>query len=83
MNISKQTVNIVNNVRRIKPTNDWDNTYIPHGINEENFYPINELDIKEWGDLLNFKRNMTEGKNYDFIVFWNNRNIRLSYLGML
>ena len=76
MNISKQTVNIVNNVRRIKPTNDWDNTYIPHGINEENFYPINELDIKEWGDLLNFKRNMTEGKNYDFIVFWNNRNIR-------
>ena len=76
MNISKQTVNIVNNVRRIKPTNDWDNTYIPHGINEENFYPINELDVKEWGDLLNFKRNMTEGKNYDFIVFWNNRNIR-------
>ena len=76
MNISKQTVNIVNNVRRIRPTNDWDNTYIPHGINEENYYPINELDIKEWGDLLNFKRNMTEGKNYDFIVFWNNRNIR-------
>ena len=76
MNISKQTVNIVNNVRRIKPTNDWDNTYIPHGINEENFYPINELDVKEWGDLLNFKRNMTGGKNYDFIVFWNNRNIR-------
>ena len=76
MNISKQTVNIVNNVRRIRPTNDWDNTYIPHGINEENFYPINELDVKEWGDLLNFKRNMTEGKNYDFIVFWNNRNIR-------
>ena len=76
MNISKQTVNIVNNVRRIKPTNDWDNTYIPHGINEENFYPINELDVKEWGDLLNFKRNMTEGRNYDFIIFWNNRNIR-------
>jgi len=76
MNISKQTVNIVDNVCQIKPRVDWDNTYIPHGINEENFYPINELDIKEWGDLLNFKRNMTEGRNYDFIVFWNNRNIR-------
>ena len=76
MNISKQTHNIVNNVAVKKPRNDWDNTYIPHGINEENFYPINELDVKEWGDLLNFKRNMTEGKNYDFIVFWNNRNIR-------
>ena len=76
MNISKQTVNIVDNVCQIKPRVDWDNTYIPHGINEENFYPINELDIKEWGDLLNFKRNMTEGRNYDFIIFWNNRNIR-------
>ena len=76
MNISKQTVNIVDNVCQIKPRVDWDNTYVPHGINEENYYPINELDIKEWGDLLNFKRNMTEGRNYDFIVFWNNRNIR-------
>ena len=76
MNISKQTVNIVDNVRQNVPTNDWNNTYIPHGINEKNFYPINELDIKEWGDLLNFKRNMTEGRNYDFIIFWNNRNIR-------
>ena len=76
MNISKQTVNIVDNVRRYKPTNDWDNTYVPHGINENNFYPVNELNIKEWGDLLNFKRNVTSNKKYDFIVFWNNRNIR-------
>ena len=45
MNISKQTVNIVDNVCQIKPRVDWDNTYIPHGINEENFYPINELDV--------------------------------------
>tara|TARA_R110002020_G_scaffold128531_3_gene288073 strand:+ start:335 stop:1729 length:1395 start_codon:yes stop_codon:yes gene_type:complete len=76
MNISKQTVNIVDNVRRDKPTNDWDNTYVPHGINENHFYPINELDIKQWGNLLNFKRSLTGGKNYDFVVFWNNRNIR-------
>ena len=76
MNISKQTVNIVDNVRKFKPTNDWDNTYVPHGINEKDFYPINELDIKEWGDLLNFKRNVTQEREYDFIVFWNNRNIR-------
>ena len=48
MNISKQTVNIVDNVRQNVPTNDWNNTYIPHGINEKNFYPITELDIKEW-----------------------------------
>ncbi len=76
MNISKQTVNIVDNVRRFKPTNEWDNTYVPHGINEKDFYPINELDVKDWGDLLNFKRNVTQDRKYDFIVFWNNRNIR-------
>ena len=76
MNISKQTVNIVNNVRQFKPTNEWDNTYVPHGINEKDFYPINELDVKDWGDLLNFKRNVTQDRKYDFIVFWNNRNIR-------
>ena len=76
MNISKQTVNIVDNVCQIKPRTDWDNTYIPHGINEKNFYPVDELNVKEWGNLLQFRRNVTDGKKYDFIVFWNNRNIR-------
>ena len=76
MNISKQTVNIVDNVCQNKPRTDWDNTYVPHGINEKYYYPITELNIKEWGDVLNFKRNVTDGKQYDFIVFWNNRNIR-------
>ena len=76
MNISKQTVNIVDNVRQNVPTNEWNNTYVPHGINEKNFYPVNELDIKEWGDLLQFKRNVVQDREYDFIVFWNNRNIR-------
>tara|TARA_R110000851_G_scaffold315200_1_gene477509 strand:- start:4940 stop:6331 length:1392 start_codon:yes stop_codon:yes gene_type:complete len=76
MNISKQTVNIVNKVCQDKPRTETDNTYIPHGIDESKYYPINELDIKEWGDLLNFKRILTEDGDYDFIVFWNNRNIR-------
>ena len=76
MNISKQTHNIVTNVRQNVPANDWNNTYIPHGINEKNFYPINGLDVKEWGDLLQFKRNVVQDREYDFIVFWNNRNIR-------
>jgi len=40
MNISKQTVNIVDNVRKNVPTNEWNNTYVPHGINENNFYPV-------------------------------------------
>ena len=75
MNISKQTVNIVDNVCQITPRTDWDSTYIPHGINENKYYPI-DSSHKEWGDLLQFKRNVTDGKNYEFIVFWNNRNIR-------
>ena len=75
MNISKQTVNIVDNVCQIKPRTEWDNTYIPHGRNENNFYPV-DSSHKEWGDLLKFKRNATNGKDYKYIVFWNNRNIR-------
>jgi len=75
MNISKQTVNIVDNVRKIVPTNETNNTYVPHGINEKNFYPVDK-NHKEWGDLLQFRRIVTDGKDYDFIVFWNNRNIR-------
>ena len=75
MNISKQTVNIVDNVCRNKPRTKTDNTYIPHGINEKNFYPIDK-DNKEWGSLLQFRRNIVAERDYDFIVFWNNRNIR-------
>ena len=75
MNISKQTVNIVDNVCQIKPRTDWDNTYIPHGINEKNFYPV-DSSHKEWGDLLQFRRTVTGGKDYKYVVFWNNRNIR-------
>ena len=75
MNISKQTVNIVDNVCRITPRTDWDSTYIPHGIDEKKYYPIDKSH-KEWGDLLQFRRNLTGGKDYKFVIFWNNRNIR-------
>ena len=75
MNISKQTHNIVQNVCQKKERTDWDSTYVPHGINEDHFYPVDK-NHKEWGNLLQFKRTMTRGKDYKFIVFWNNRNIR-------
>ena len=75
MNISKQTVNIVDNVRKDVPTNEWNNTYIPHGINHKNFYPITKKQ-REWGDMIDFRKVVTGGRDYDFIVFWNNRNIR-------
>ena len=75
MNISKQTVNIVEQVAQKRPRTDWDCTYIPHGIPEEKFYPIDEKD-EEFKQLTGFKRQLTKGKDYDFVVFWNNRNIR-------
>ena len=72
MNISKQTVNIVEQVARKKPRTDWDCTYIPHGIPEDSFFPIRDVSKK----YTKFKREVCQGKDYDFIVFWNNRNIR-------
>ena len=56
MNISKQTVNIVDNVRKDVPTNEWNNTYIPHGINEEKV-SILISETKEYDDLIEFKKN--------------------------
>ena len=75
MNISRQTVNIVKNVRRKKPVNEWDNTYIPHGINHEVCMPINSLH-KDYDTFKKFKYHLLGGKEYEFVVFWNNRNIR-------
>ena len=72
MNISKQTVNIVEQVCRNKPRTDWDCTYIPHGIPEETFFPIDK-DDKE---LKSFRKKVLHNKDKDFIIFWNNRNIR-------
>jgi len=31
---------------------------------------------KEWGAMTEFRKTVTGGRDYDFIVFWNNRNIR-------
>jgi glycosyltransferase involved in cell wall biosynthesis len=75
MNISRQTVNIVDKVCVNKPRTDWDNTYVPHGINHKVFYPIDALH-KEYDKVKQFKNHITGGQDYEYIVFWNNRNIR-------
>ena len=72
MNISKQTVNIVEQVARKKPRTDWDCTYIPHGIPEKAFHPVDK-DDKE---LKVFRNKVLHNQEKDFVVFWNNRNIR-------
>ena len=69
--ISKQTKNIVENVLRDYPKPDWATQYVPHGIDEKNFYPIiNDLGFNTW------KEEFLEKKEYDFVVLWNSRNIR-------
>jgi len=47
--------------------------YIPHGINHDVFKPIEDKEnSKEYQD---FKKGVLHGKDYDFIVFFNSRNI--------
>ena len=74
MNISKQTVSIVKEVAQKKPRTDWDCTYIPHGINEKQFYPVDRFS-EEWKNVESMRKQLTD-ENIEFIVFYNNRNIR-------
>ena len=69
--ISKQTTNLVKNVLKDYPKEDWQVQYVPHGIDESKFFPIaNDLEYEV------FKDKFFKEKEYDFVVFWNNRNIR-------
>ena len=75
MNITKQTYNIVKNVRKNVPVKDWECTLVPHGINEKVFFPITK-EHDDYEDFLKFKDANLINKKTDFIVLWNNRNIR-------
>ena len=74
MNISKQTHNIVQNVCQNKERTDWDSTYIPHGINEKFFYPVENEEEKL--EMNKMKSELFEGQDIDFSMLYINRNIR-------
>lgn len=74
MGISKQTVNINKLVLEDK-AQDKIIEYVPHGINEEMFYPLTP-DSPNYSNYLATKEALFEGKEIDFVVFWNSRNIR-------
>ena len=76
MNISRQTTNIVNNVWIKYPPENWQVTYVPHGINEKDFYTINELNMDEWDSLNKYKRELFGDLEPNFVLYYNNRNIR-------
>jgi len=74
MNISKQTVAIVKEVAKQKPRTDWDSTYVPHGINSNVFKPI-KTDSSDYKIVTEMRRQLGANK-IEFVVFYNNRNIR-------
>jgi glycosyltransferase involved in cell wall biosynthesis len=67
--ISKQTYNI-NKVVAGDKMLDWQIKYVPHGINQDLFYPIRDP------FFLKKKKEEMLGANYDFVVMYNSRNIR-------
>ena len=75
MNISRQTQNIVKNVLRKFPKPDWAVQWVPHGINEQQTFPITELH-PEWNEYQNLVKNFKTRNDVGFILFWTNRNIR-------
>ena len=75
MNISRQTQNIVKNVLRKFPKPDWAVQWVPHGVNETQFFKIETLHPL-YDEFEKFKQNFFNSNQYDFVCFWNNRNIR-------
>ena len=74
MAISKQTKNI-NEIVLGESAKDKLIKYVPHGINEKHFFPIRE-GHESFELLKEFKTKMFEGKDIEFVVLFNSRNIR-------
>ena len=73
MGISKQTKNI-NELVLGEEAKDMVIKYVPHGINEKAFRPITNHDELKGLDAA--YDSMFQGKDIEFVVFWNSRNIR-------
>jgi glycosyltransferase involved in cell wall biosynthesis len=75
MAISKQTLNI-NRMVLGEKAKDKILRYVPHGINDKLFFPINAF-MKEPNDMLQQVKQKAFGNNQpEFVVFYNARNIR-------
>ena len=74
MGISKQTVNI-NHLVLGELAKDKLIKYVPHGINTDYFFPITP-ESKNYNSFLEVKSKLFEGRDIEFVVFWNSRNIR-------
>jgi glycosyltransferase involved in cell wall biosynthesis len=70
MAISKQTLNINKLVLGDKAKNKV-LSYVPHGISEKMFFPIDDENV-----LKDFRKKVFGDKEYDFVLMFNSRNIR-------
>lgn len=75
MCISKQTYGIVHEALETKDYEDWQITYVPHGVNHNVFFAIDDKH-PSYQEYLKFKNDCLKGKDYNFIAFYNSRNIR-------
>lgn len=75
MAISKQTLNINKVVLGDKAKNKI-LKYVPHGINEQIFFPINEFMKVEYEKLQAKKKEVFGNDIPEFVIFYNARNIR-------
>ena len=72
--ISRQTYGIVSRLTALtdkptwKPHSNWQVSYVPHGIDSNEYKPV---DVPT-----DFRSEILGGKDYDFVFFWSNRNIR-------
>jgi len=95
--ISKQTENIVKNVCVDKENKTYLNekqvTYIPHGIDSSIFFPIDENNQGQMREdaeknlksdyefMLQFKKELFGESDFEYVVLYNNRNIRRKNMG--
>jgi glycosyltransferase involved in cell wall biosynthesis len=75
MCISKQTRALVTDVLKDSNYEPWQITYVPHGIPSNAFFPLDDSHA-DWNEFQDFKKRMLNDKEYEFIMFYNARNIR-------
>jgi glycosyltransferase involved in cell wall biosynthesis len=73
--ISKQTENLNRAVLGPELSAEKIIKYVPHGINEDIFFPIT-TEHPEYLALQEFKKQLYKEKEYDFTLLYNARNIR-------
>ena len=72
--ISRQTYGIIKRLSALengktwRTKEDWQVKYVPHGINTDVYKSV-EVPVE-------FRNEILKGKDYDFVFYWSNRNIR-------